>query len=122
MARLPAQKMKPGTPVKPSALNKAASAEWDRVLAEFDASGIRISVAHGRLVEQAATIVADMADAREHIDKEGAYHETDKGLLQVHPAAARLDRLRRDYVKVLSLLGLRTPVADGGGERKGFEL
>jgi hypothetical protein len=44
---------------------------------------------------------------------EGAYVANDKtGVMQLHPATRRLDSLRRDYVKVLSLLGLRSAIAE----------
>jgi phage terminase small subunit len=117
MARLPNQNMTPGTPVKPSGLSKAAAAEWDRLVRELLDSGIRIAKAHGRLIEQAATIVADMTDARETVEIEGAYVSNEKtGVMQLHPAARRLDALRRDYVKVLSLLGLRSAVGEQAGK------
>ena len=35
-----------GHPVKPAGLSKGASAEWDRLLAELDAAGIKVTVAH----------------------------------------------------------------------------
>jgi len=44
------------------------------------------------------------------------------GAIMLHPAARRIDGLRRDYVKVLSLLGLRSAVADGGGPEKGKSI
>jgi len=49
-----------------------------------------------------------MVDAEETIEIEGAYPVNEKtGDRQLHPAARRLDHLRRDYVAVLSRLGLR---------------
>jgi hypothetical protein len=54
MARLPNQNTKPGRPAKPPGMSKPASSEWDRLLTELDDSNISISVAHGRLIEQAA--------------------------------------------------------------------
>jgi P27 family predicted phage terminase small subunit len=117
MARLPNQKMKSGKPDKPAYLSDKAAAEWDRIMDELIDSGIQVSRAHRSLVEVAATTAVDMADARETIELEGAYIENEKtGASQSHPAARRLDTLRRDYIKVLSLLGLRSAVggADNG--------
>jgi P27 family predicted phage terminase small subunit len=116
MARLPNQKMKSGKPDKPAYLSVKAAAEWDRIMDELIDSGIQISRAHRSLVEVAATTAVDMADARETIEVEGAYIENEKtGAAQSHPAARRLDTLRRDYIKVLSLLGLRSATAGDGG-------
>jgi len=60
------------------------------------------------------------------IERDGAYEVNKKtGTTQLHPASKRLDALRRDYVKVLSLLGLRAAVAVKGDEpgrvRRGIE-
>lgn len=116
MARLHNQNMTPGRPAKPPGMTKEAAAEWDRLVTELADSGVRVSKAHGRLIEQAAEIAADMIDAKETVKIEGAYVANDKtGVMQLHPAARRLDSLRRDYVKVLSLLGLRSAV---GGPAK----
>lgn len=123
MARLPNQKMKPGLPAKPLTLSKAAAVAWDSIMADLVESNIAIAKAHGRLIETAANIVADMADAQETVRIEGAYCLNSKnGVSQMHPAARRLDSLRRDYVKVLSLLGLRSAVSDGGGNKNGESL
>lgn len=51
-----------------------------------------------------------MEDARTRIDKDGAYIEGKAGLV-AHPATKRLDALRRDYIKVLAMLGQRAAVA-----------
>lgn len=111
MGRLPKLELTPGRPAKPPGLSKTAAAEWDRLLDVLDESGIQITKAHGRLLEIATTITADIEDAREVIKIEGAYIPNDKtGVMQMHPAARRLDALRRDYVKVLALLGIRTNV------------
>lgn len=111
MARLPNQNMLPGLPDKPATLSDKAGKEWDLIMSELQASGIQISKAHRSLIVQAATIGADLADCRETVECEGAYVENEKtGALQLHPAARRLDGLRRDYIKVMSLLGLRSAV------------
>jgi P27 family predicted phage terminase small subunit len=110
--------MTPGTPDKPTNLSKRAAQEWDRIVAELAASNIQVAKAHRSLISHAATISADIADAWETIESEGAYFENAKtGALQSHPAARRLDNLRRDYIKVMSLLGLRTATQGGGGSK-----
>jgi len=112
MARLPNQNMTPGLPAKPPGLSKVASREWDRLVKELLESNIRVAKAHGRLIEQAANIIEDLEDAADTVATEGAYFDNPKtGSKQLHPAARRVDSLRRDYVKVLSLLGLRSAVA-----------
>jgi len=114
MARLPNQKMTPGRPAKPPGLSKEAGQEWDRLIADLEASGIGVAKAHGRLIEQAAMIAVDLADAEKASKKDGPYYlNRNTGAVMLHPATRRLDSLRRDYVKVLSLLGLRSAVADG---------
>jgi phage terminase small subunit len=118
MARLPNQHLKPGAPVKPKSLSKSASLEWDRLLEDFTESGVQLSKSHSELLAMAATTAADMADARETVETEGAYIENEKtGVTQLHPAARRLDNLRRDYIKVLSLLGLRSAVGGDTGAK-----
>lgn len=115
MARLHNQNMTPGVPAKPPDLSKAAAREWDRLLKELTESGIRVAKAHGRLIDTAANIVADMVEAANALtENKGAYYlNRQTGAIMIHPAARRLDSLRRDYIKVLSLLGLRSAVADG---------
>lgn len=44
------------------------------------------------------------------MQRAGAYVQSKAGLV-AHPASKRLDALRRDYIKVLTMLGLRTAVA-----------
>jgi P27 family predicted phage terminase small subunit len=118
MARLYNQKMKSGKPDKPAYLSDKAAAEWDRIIDELLDSGIQVSRAHRSLVEVAATTAVDMADARETVETEGAYVLNEKtGATISHPAARRLDTLRRDYIKVLSLLGLRSAVGGDNGPK-----
>ena len=110
MARLHQVHMQPGQPTKPTTLSPAASRYWDRFVAELTASGVSISLGHRTLLTQAATISADIADAWEVIETEGAYLLNEKtGASAAHPAAKRLDGLRRDLIKVLGLLGIRGP-------------
>ena len=117
MARMNNQKMTPGTPEKPLNLSPRAAQEWDRLVAELEASGIHVSKAHRSLISNAATIAADIAEAWAAIEQDGAYELNAKtGVNQMHPAAKRLDALRRDYLKVMSLIGLRAAVSEKTGE------
>jgi phage terminase small subunit len=111
MARMVKQKLSPGAPDKPATLSPAAAAAWDRLVAELSASGIQVSKAHRALLSIASTLTADIADAWDVVKAEGTYLTNIKtGALQAHPAAKRLDALRRDYIKVMSLIGLRSAV------------
>lgn len=121
MARLPNQNMTPGRPAKPPGLSKAAGLEWDRLIVDLTASNIGVAKAHGRLIEQAALIAVDLAKAQAASEKDGPYYlNRNTGAVMLHPATRRLDSLRRDYVRVLSLLGLRSAVA--GAEKTGQSL
>jgi phage terminase small subunit len=106
--------LQPGTPAKPSGLSELAAIEWDRLLAELQEAGLQITVAHRAPLALAATIAADIAEAWAAVKQDGAYVQGKIGL-QAHPAVKRMDALRRDYIKVLGLLGLRAAVS---GERK----
>lgn len=99
----------PGQPAKPVNLSDRASAEWDRLMGELTAASIRVTPAHRTPLSLAATIAADIADAWAAVKRDGAYIESKSGLV-AHPASKRLDALRRDYIKVLTMLGLRTAV------------
>ncbi len=107
-----------GEPVKPQHLSPRASAEWDRLLQELRDSGLLIAAAHRSPLAMAATISADIATAWAVIQTDGEYYTTEKGGIQAHPAARRLGALRRDYVKVLGMLGLRAAVS---GDQKAGE-
>jgi phage terminase small subunit len=101
-----------GTPTKPSGLSPGASVEWDRLLAELAAAGLQITAAHRAPLALASTIAADIKTDWAVIQAEGAYQTNRKtGAVQAHPAVKRLDALRRDYIKVLGLLGLRAAVS-----------
>jgi phage terminase small subunit len=103
--------LKPGQPLKPENLSARASKEWDRLAGELEAASIQVTVAHRAPLSLAATIAADIADAWEKVQEDGAYQVTKTGAIQEHPASKKLDALRRDYIKVLAMLGLRTAVA-----------
>jgi phage terminase small subunit len=100
----------PGQPLKPGNLSARASLEWDRIASELAESSIQVTPAHRTALSMAATLAADIADAWSHVRDEGAYIAGKNGLV-AHPASKRLDALRRDYIKVLAMLGLRTAVA-----------
>lgn len=117
MARHNNQKLTPGAPEKPDNLSPRASAAWDRIVGELTASNIQVSPAHRALISLAATTAADIAEAWETVQEEGTYITNAKtGGVQAHPASKRLDMLRRDYVKVMSLIGLRAAVNGGSVE------
>jgi phage terminase small subunit len=104
--------LQPGTPLKPSNLSTRAALEWDRLTGELEAARIQVTTAHRAPLSLAATISADIQDAWETVKRDGAYFTNDKtGAITAHPASKRLDALRRDYIKVLVMLGLRTAVA-----------
>lgn len=94
-------------------LSPWASAEWDRLLIELDESGITLTPAHRCTLVVCATLRADIRDCWEQIRENGsAYTKAGTGAVKLHPAAARLDVLRRDLTKSLALLGIHKPVAD----------
>lgn len=102
----------PGKPLKPTNLSDRASREWDRLIGELESAQIQVTAAHRAPLSMAATIAADIADAWETVEEEGAYRENIKtGAIQEHPASKKLDALRRDLIKYLAMLGLRTAVA-----------
>jgi phage terminase small subunit len=84
-----------GQPQRPTNLSERAAAEWDRIVGELTASGIKVTPAHRSTLSQAATISADIADCWAHVQKDGTYITTKAGLV-AHPASKRLDALRRD--------------------------
>ncbi len=100
----------PGHPVKPDALSEAASKHWYRLAADIGTAGILLSTAHAATLALAAEIAADIDDAREVVRIEGSYIQGQTALV-MHPAARRMDTLRRDYIKVLAMLGIRAAVA-----------
>jgi phage terminase small subunit len=104
--------LQPGTPLKPTNLSARAATEWDRLISELAASQIQVTAAHRSALSLASTISADIAAAWERVKVDGAYFTNEKtGAISEHPASKKLDVLRRDYLKVLTMLGLRTAVA-----------
>src|SRR5580704_17113072 len=93
--------LQPGKPVKPAHLSARAAKEWNRIVGELQASGIQVTIAHRAPLSLAATITADIADAWETVQEDGAYQVTKTGAIQEHPASKKLDALRRDLIKVL---------------------
>jgi len=97
-------------------LSPWASEEFDRLTAELEQSGIQLTPAHRCTLIVAATLRADIRDCWAVIqDNEGNYTKAGTGAVKLHPAAARLDVLRRDLIKALAQLGIHKPDADGSG-------
>jgi phage terminase small subunit len=104
--------LKQGTPAKPANLSVQASREWDRLTGELDRARIHVSEAHRATLSLASTIAADITASWKVIEVEGLYWTNKKtGEPKEHPAAKRMDALRRDYLKALTMLGLRASVA-----------
>ena len=120
MSRTKAEKTKaqsrrlvPGNPAKPDNLSEWASAEWDKLLAELEASGLVLSPAHRCTLVVCATLKADIRACWAALKANGGdYTKAGTGAVKLHPAAARLDVLRRDLTKALALLGLQRPMGD----------
>jgi phage terminase small subunit len=106
-------KLTTGEPVKSVNLSPWASEEWDRLLADLEASGITLSPAHRCTLVVCATLRADIRDCWAAISANGgAYTKAGTGAVKLHPAAARLDVLRRDLTKALATLGLQKPIPE----------
>jgi hypothetical protein len=109
----PPAKLASGQPAKSSTLSPWASLEWDKLLSQLEASGISLSPAHSCTLVVCATLRADIKDCwRAITENGGAYTKAGTGAVKLHPAAARLDVLRRDLVKSLGLLGLVKPTPE----------
>jgi phage terminase small subunit len=106
----PKPELRPGTPARPTGLSPRAAVEWDRLSRELADAGLQITVAHRAPLTLAATIAADLFTDWEVIKKDGAYIQGRTGLV-AHPAVKRMDALRRDFIRVLGLLGLRAAVS-----------
>jgi phage terminase small subunit len=114
---------KPRVPMPPIEksphLSAWASEEWDKLLAELEKSGIVLTPAHRCTLVVCATLRADIRDAWAVIQQNGGnYCKAGTGAVKLHPAAARLDVLRRDLTKALGLLGLQKPEAEDPAERR----
>lgn len=107
----------PGAPAKPPGMAAAVSAEWDRLTGELEAANIQLTPAHRASLALAAQLYVDMSSTRAVVEKDGAYIEGKAGLV-AHPATKRLDALQRDYIKVLTMLGLRAAVASAPVSRE----
>jgi phage terminase small subunit len=102
-----------GDPVKPKRLSPQAAQAWDRLLSQLRASGIELSPAHSVTLSVCSTLCADIADSWQVLQANGGnYCKAGTGAVKLHPAAARLDVLRRDLTKALALLGLQKPTPD----------
>lgn len=102
-----------GEPTKPRGLSAQASIEWDKIVAELSASGLPLTPAHRGLVTLAATLSADIRRCWATLEANGGdYTTAGTGAVKLHPAAARLDCLRRDLLKAFVALGLQKPKPD----------
>jgi phage terminase small subunit len=100
-------------------LSPWASAEWDQMLSKLKASHIELTPAHAYLLTVCSTLRADIRDCWAVIQENGgSYTKAGTGAVKLHPAAARLDVLRRDLTKALALLGLQKPEAEEPAERR----
>lgn len=114
--------LKAGRPEKPEHLSPAASVAWDRLIRQLEQSQIELSPGHSRMLMLAATIEADLQSAWAAVQEHGEYVVNKKtGALQAHPASKRLDALRRDYVKILTVLGTRAVPAPPPDETPSLE-
>lgn len=106
-------KLAHGEPLKSDRLSPQAAEAWDRILGQLRAAGIELSPAHSVTLSVCSTLCADIADCWTVIRANGsAYTQAGTGAVKLHPAAARLDVLRRDLTKALAQLGLQKPVPD----------
>ena len=95
---------------KSNRLSPWASEEFDRLLADLERSRITLTPAHRCTLVACATLRADIRDCWAVIrENGGAYTKAGTGAVKLHPAAARLDVLRRDLIKALGQLGLQKP-------------
>src|SRR6266478_705899 len=109
----PPAKLLAGEPIKPERLSPQAAEAWDRLLGQLRASGIELSPAHSVTLSACSTLCADIADCWKVLQaNRGNYTMAGTGAVKLHPAAARLDILRRDLTKALGLLGLQKPVPE----------
>ena len=100
----------PGELEKSAHLSPWASEEWDKMQTKLQESGIELTPAHAYLLTVCSTLRADIRDCWAVISENGsAYTKAGTGAVKLHPAAARLDVLRRDLTKALAALGLQKP-------------
>lgn len=117
-------KMIPGKLEKSPHLSAWASEEWDKLLGELKRSGIELTPAHRCTLTVVSTLRADIRDCWTVIQANGGsnYTTAGTGAVKLHPAAARLDVLRRDLTKALGLLGLQKPLPEDPTAYKGRSL
>ena len=109
----------PGAIPKSEHLSPWASEEWDKLLSELEASGIELSPAHRCTLVVCATLRADIRDCWAVIrENKSNYTQAGTGAVKLHPAAARLDVLRRDLTKALALLGIHKPTPEEPGSKE----
>src|SRR5438067_2235016 len=106
-------KKQPKAVAKSPRLSPWASEEFDRLTAELEQSGITLTPAHRCTLVVAATLRADIRDCWAVIKQnDGNYTKAGTGAVKLHPAAARLDVLRRDLIKALGQLGIHKPIPE----------
>lgn len=104
---------KPGTPAKPPGISDNAALHWDRIVGELESAGVVLTTAHAGLLAIAATLSDDIAACHAELIQNGTdYTQAGTGAVKLHPAAARLDYLRRDLGKILIVLGAAKPGAE----------
>jgi P27 family predicted phage terminase small subunit len=99
-------KLKPGPVEKPAGLSPLAAREWDRLVGEMKRSGITLSPAFRGLIQQAACLSADIANAWAVIQRDGEYVTSKSGAVKLHPAVAHLSACRARLIFALIALGL----------------
>lgn len=110
-------KLTPGQPVKPDGLSPDASRNWDRLVAEMEASGITLIPAYRAALVQAATIQADLETAWADIRENGRYITSKTGVKKINPAVEDTHKLNEKLSRALYALGL-TPKSLGGNTAK----
>jgi P27 family predicted phage terminase small subunit len=98
-----------GAPPKPLGLGKVASAEWDR-LVQITTSTKVLTLADGPALEATVCAYEDYRQARDVVQKEGAFYATTNAegqmLHKAHPATRVAAESWRRYVMGLALFGL----------------
>jgi P27 family predicted phage terminase small subunit len=106
----PATGLTPGMPTKPPGLSKGAARQWDRLVDEMQRSNITLIPAYRAAIVQAATIMADLATAWEHVKAHGRYTVSKTGVEKISPAVEDTAKLNEKQSRCLWQLGI-TPRA-----------
>lgn len=65
-----------GIPQKPAHLSEEAARQWNKLMQEIEASGLKITPAHRGLIVPAATLQADIKSDWAELQREGVYHNS----------------------------------------------